>query len=133
MQSYQYERTTTIIALFNLLFLMKYKKLLIHEGRGSGYNPEIHFFLSRYQPLTVIFHRNHKGGPINKKKKIKRSAKKPSKKRLYHYLAICFARLRDQRQTSFMTKNSQLILRRLTAVHLFPDFRSRFPVRLNQF
>ena len=61
-----------LLHLFNfyLLFLRKYKELLVHEGRGNGYGPEIHFLLSRYQ--AFVFNRKHNGRPKNKLKKIKR-------------------------------------------------------------
>ena len=39
---------------FYLLFLRKYKELLVHEGRGNGYGPEIHFLLSRYSRSFLI-------------------------------------------------------------------------------
>ena len=39
---------------FYLLFVKKYKELLVHEGRGNGYGPEIHFLLSRYSRSFLI-------------------------------------------------------------------------------
>ena len=39
---------------FYLLFLRKYKELPVHEGRGNGYGPEIHFLLSRYSRSFLI-------------------------------------------------------------------------------
>ena len=39
---------------FYLLFLRKYKELLVHEGRGNGYGPEVYFLLSRYSRSFLI-------------------------------------------------------------------------------
>ena len=81
MQSYQYDRTTTIITPFQfyLLFLRNIRSCWY--SRGSRYATEIYFSRYRYQPF--VFHRILMVDPWIKLRKSKDRAKKPSKKRPY--------------------------------------------------
>ena len=75
---------------FYLLFLRKYKELLVHEDRGNEYGPGIHFLLARYSRSFLI--ENAMVDPKIKWRKSKGGAtsKKASKKRPYQSVCRCW-------------------------------------------